>query len=479
MEPIKFTLPSEISLWPVVQRGLEAIFQVTNFPEKEGSDLLQALQELFSNAVHHAYRGEPGQIEIAVEPFDNAIVIHVHDWGEPFNEGLLRHPNSRGFARILKLVDEFKYFNLGLDGKKFTIAKYTPIQLRLREDVPFYSDIGEDRQDRVDGELTVRLFRPGDEVWIPKLLYRNYGYTYFKDTFYYPQKILELERNGRVISVVAQRGREIVGHFAMVRLPQSNIAEIGIAVVDPQHKGKGIMKQMFHLLLFQARKLGLKALFGEAITFHPYSQRANARFGFFTSALMLGDLHQMIQLKDHKYPMTQKRGAVALEYKILRPSLKSIAIPERYRFWIERTYAVGLLPYKERPSTTPRVSKIATKFDPTFNIAMITIDDVGPDFPRRLQRAMEELIAKHPDMIYADVNLELVSDMEFAIETLHQFDFFYSGIAFLRRFDWDYLRLQFEVSEQIEEQRICCYSHLCKALHHFILEDKLLVHKKA
>ncbi|MRJ02789.1 MAG: GNAT family N-acetyltransferase [Epsilonproteobacteria bacterium] len=489
MNRVEFLLPSRREFWPVAQKGLEALYQLLNFPEKEGRELSEAVEELFVNAVVHGYRDEVGEVKIEVEIFDNAIAVGVEDRGEPFDERLFRavpldpEKRGKGFNRIYNLVDNFNYANLGLQGKRFTVVKYAPFRLRLQEEVPFYSDIGEDREEvdrrELAEKLVVRPFKPGDEVWIPKLIYRNYGYTYFKDTFYYPQKIRELEERGEILSIVAEIEGKIVGHFAMVRLPRSNIAEIGVAVVDPQFKGLGIMKRMFHLLIKEAKGLELSAIFGEAVTFHPYSQRANARFGLYTTALMLGDLHQMVQLKDHPYPFREKRGAVAVEYKILRPFVKRIAIPERYRRWVERSYNLLGVRYRERRKRAEGSTKISHELNRTFNIATLVIDGAGEDFERHLKREFDSLVAKHPDMIYADINLEMVEDIDRVVEILRSFDFFYCGIAFLRRFEWDYLKMQFELSENIEEQDIRCYTDLCRELHRFILEDKASLHKEA
>ena len=478
MNKIKLTLPSEIEFWRLVEALLERLYELVNFPKKEGEELKEAVKELFFNACIHAYKDEKGEVEIEVELLDNGIIVNVKDKGEPMDERVLKDMKTEGFKKINSLVDSFKYFNLGLEGKKFSVAKYVPIELKLKEDISFYSDIGEDFDDiakeHLKERLVVREFREGDEVWIPKLIYRNYGYTYFKDLFYYPDKILKKEKSGQILSIVAEIDGKIVGHFAMVKVPKSNIAEIGIAVVDPAFKGMGIMKKMFALLIKKAKELGLSAIFGEAITFHPYSQRANARFGFCTTALMLGDIHQMVQLKDHKYPFRHKRGAVALEYKILKPFFKKIAIPKRYEKIIKETYNICHMHYEQKPSSGFGKDKIHFETNKTFNIAYIFVEDVSRDFEREFKKVFEKVISTHPDMIYADINLEDISNIDHAVEVLRNFGFFYSGMAFLRRFDKDYLRLQFEVSENIEEENIVCYSDFCKKLHRFILKDKEL-----
>ncbi len=476
------TLPNDMAFWKPLKSFYNALCDTISFPSKERTELLEALFELFENAVIHAYGKEEGEIWIDFEIFHNGVKIDVRDKGMPIDPRIIKvvpidcKNKNRGLNRIYTLVDSFKYFNLGLQGKQFSIVKFTPVSLRLKESQGFYSDIGDDfdqnAKEILRDRLLVRPFRAGDEVWIPRLIYKNYGYTYFKDLFYYPEKILQKEQTGEILSIVAEVDEQIVGHFALVKLQKSNIAEIGIAVVDPAFKGMGIMKEMFKLLIQKAKELGLDALFGEAITFHPYSQRANARFGFKTTALLLGDIHQMVRLKDHKYPFRQKRGAVALEYKLLKPFTKKIALPKRYAPIIQKTYNLLELPFTPLTIKNNAASSIQLEHNPLFAITTLVIDGYRKDFEQVLKQRFEEAIAKHPDMIYADINLEKVASIDTVVELLREYGFFYAGVIFLRRKSCDYLRLQFEASENIEEQHIVCYSDFCKELHQFILEDK-------
>ena len=481
-------LPNDIAFWNPLEAFYEKLCDEISFPLHERKLLKDALYELFENAAVHAYKDEDGIVEIEFEIFDNGIKIDVRDQGEPIDPTLIKavpidlKEKNKGLNRVYKLVDSFKYFNLGLKGKKFSIIKFTPITLRLQETRGFYSDIGDDfdisAKEMLRDRLTVRTFREGDEVWIPKLIYKNYGYTYFKDIFYYPEKILQKEKEGKILSIIAQVDNKIVGHFALVRLQDANIAEIGIAVVDPAFKGMGIMKEMFTLLLQKAKEIGLDAVFGEAITFHPYSQRANARFGFVTTALLLGDIHQMVRLKGHKYPFRQKRGAVALEYKLLKDFQKTLAIPSQYRQMIQDTYKLLNIPYNEREAQGFGKTNISLEHNALFAITTLVIDGIGQDFEKILKIRFEQAIAKHPDMIYADINLETIHSTEEVVQSLREFGFFYAGVVPLRRRGYDYFRMQFEASENIEEENIVCYSDFCKTLHSFILKDKEEVYKQ-
>ena len=484
---ITISVPSDLLYWPMIEAFYEKLVEEINFGKKETKDLKNAFYELFENSVVHAYKEEEGYITIDFIIFHNALQIDVHDKGMPIDPNIIKavpidlKKRNKGLNRVYQLVDEFAFHNLGLDGKKFTIIKYTPYTLQLHHAQGFYSDILDDFTEELkkslSQKLVVRTFKEGDEVWIPKLIYKNYGYTYFKDIFYFPDKILQKEKSGDVLSIVAEVDKQIVGHFALVRLPRSNIAEIGIAVVDPAFKGMGIMKKMFELLLLKAKELRLDALFGEAITFHPYSQRANARYGFKTSALLLGEIHHMVRLKDHPYPFRDKRGAVVIEYKLFKKRPKKLFIPRFYEDIVQKTYNLFDLAFtREKPKPGEKTT-IELHYEKSFALGIVIVDEADGAFAANFKQIFEEALTKHPDMIYADINLEKVASIDNVIDVLHTFGFFYAGVLFLRKEGNDYLRMQFEASERIEEKRIVCYSDFCKELHRYILEDKKRVYK--
>jgi RimJ/RimL family protein N-acetyltransferase len=78
-----------------------------------------------------------------------------------------------------------------------------------------------------------------------------------------------------------------VGYFAVLRNDDSDIGEVGEAVVDVNHRRRGLMTRMLEGLIQRAEEEGLLGVYGEAVTAHEISQRANARFDFVSSALCL------------------------------------------------------------------------------------------------------------------------------------------------------------------------------------------------
>jgi N-acetylglutamate synthase-like GNAT family acetyltransferase len=311
--------------------------------------------------------------------------------------------------------------------------------------------------------MRVRSFQKGDEQFICELIYENYGDTYYKKLLYQPAKILELEQNGSLNSIVAEIDNKIVGHFALSPIPDSNLGEVGVAVVDQDYKGHGIMNSMFEYLLKKALQLGYKGVCAEAITFHTFSQKANLKYGFCESALLLGFIPDDIKLKNHNYDYNGKRGAVLVSFKLFQKEKRKITLAQRYKSLIALTYKKCDIPYEEvefKNDTT----KITYLIKEELQISEITIDEQNKEFQQSFHEIFQTLKSKNVAMIYADINLQNIENIDYVVEVLSNLNFTYSGIMYLYKHDKDYLRMQYKNSELIEEKNIILYSDFAQSL---------------
>ena len=327
--------------------------------------------------------------------------------------------------------------------------------------------------------ITIREFSEGDEEGVAYLIYKNYGHSYIKDLFYYPQKILE-SHGEKFYSVVAESEGRIVGHFAFILVPESTIAEIGIVVVDPLFKGKGIMNRMLELILKKAEDIGLDAVFGEAIMYHTFSQKSNLSHGFSESALMLGKTPVDITIESNELTKKYKRGAVLIGYYFFHKTPKSLYLPKVYRDQIEQTYLNAGVSFTKKKKKTHKVPEhifLTYQFDPPTNIATVRVDRYGKDFKHKFLLLVAQLRAKHCDMIYVDISLEKIPQINKVIKIMNKRGFFYSGVMFLYHEKEDYLRLQLKHSDRVGSKNYICYSDFCKKLAEFITKDEKRIKK--
>ncbi len=465
---VSIQIPSDITYYPIVQN---ALFELTKSFAKEDIEKLDfSLKELIHNSIEHAYRNREGMIDIDFYLFLHGISIDVTDRGIPMSYDFLNKEEHKGFQKIHKLMDKFTYKNLGTKGKKFTIFKYSSSSIL---DIPNKST--HNKKDTVQSEqLVVRAFSAGDENGISRLIYENYGLSYVKDMFYYPSKILEYHGK-KFYSIVVDNGHEIVGHFAFVLAEDSNIAEIGIAVVSPAYQGRGLMNKMFDKLLTKAQNIKLDALYGEAIMFHTYSQKSNLKHHFYETALEIGKLVNTVKLKGNELANMEKRGSVLIGYKLLKQIKKSLFIPTIYRDKVVEIYKnCADIEYKiSHKDIEVAYSNIHYIFEPHHNIAVIIIDSYNrDDFYYTFHSQLDKLRAKHCDMIYADINMEKISKIDEVVDILNHALFFFSGVTFLKYKEQDYIQLQYKHSEDIGKKNLVCYSDFCKSLLKYILDDE-------
>jgi len=482
-ESIVLTIPGNIKCMKMIKDVILDTCETLPLTQNDTQALLESVEELIHNAVTHAYKGEHGYIEMALHPFKTGLRIDIHDWGIPMSHKKhtsvpLEKDTSSGFNRIYDLVDTFEYYNLGKEGKKFVIIKYAshPWLKQTYLSIQNALDFEKEKKEVVDSNapITIREFKEGDEEGVAYLIYKNYGHSYIKDLFYYPQKILEFHGK-KFYSVIAESNGRIVGHFAFVLVPESTIAEIGIVVVDPLFKGRGIMNRMIELILKKAEDVGLDAVYGEAIMYHTFSQKSNLSHGFSESALMLGKTPVDITIESNELTKKYKRGAVLVGYRFFHKIPKSLYLPKVYRDQIGKTYLNAGVSFTKKKKKKYKVSEhifLTYQFDPPTNIATIRVDRYGKDFKHKLFLLVSQLRAKHCDMIYADISLENIPQINKVVKIMNKRGFFYSGVMFLCHEGEDYLRLQLKHSDRVGSKNYVCYSNFCKELSEFVTEDE-------
>ena len=436
------------------------------------SPIKEALKILLDNVIEHAYE-RPFEIDIHVSFYIQSceLRIDVEDRGLPFDftpylsQGLdQKYKSKTGLFRIYELVDTFEYKNLHKDGKRLSISQNFNLCYDLKDDT--VTQEIHNKEDVLQG-LKIRSFRKGDGDGIAKLIYRNYNFSYYKDTFYIPHKVREANESKAVTSIVAYYKNELIGHFALIKSKYSNIAEIGVATVDPRFKQMGIMNLMFDELILTAKKEGLSAIYGEALTMHPFSQKANLRHNMTETAISLGMVPSSMEIEE-SIKTAQKSGAM-IAYLLFEPKERELYLPSRYKDEILKIYKRANLHIKPSPHHPQKRKVLASRTNPMLNSGTIVIENVFDK--HEFMNEFEQLRHHQVDMIFADINLQNIKQIDGIINILNSFSFFYSGVLFEYYHNEDYLRLQYINSLGIDIEGIICYSDDANKMMEFIRKD--------
>lgn len=447
------------------------LFQTNLDPIKE------ALNILLDNVIEHAFE-RPYEIDLSVHFHIQSceLRIDVIDAGLPFDftpylsiDLDQKYQYQTGLYRIYQLVDKFEYRHLGEKGKCLSLIQDLNLCYDLKDDT--VSTLEYDKTD-VLNKLEVRTFRIGDGDGIAKLIYRNYNFTYYKSTFYIPHKVREANQNKEVTSIVAYYHNELIGHFALIRSKHSNIAEIGVATVDPQFKRMGIMNLMFDELILTAKKEGFKAIYGEALTMHPFSQKANLRHGMIESAICLGLVPQTMAIEE-SIKSAQRSGAM-IAYLLFDPKERALNLPYFYKEGLLQVYQRAKLKVSKGNKSRPQRKALDMRTNPMLNSGILVIEDIFD--AQGFKKKFESLRHQKLDMIFADVNLHHIQEIDQVISALNSLSFFYSGLLFEYYYNEDYLRLQYINSIDVDMDNIVCYSDDANKMMDFIREDYERVH---
>ncbi len=237
----------------------------------------------------------------------------------------------------------------------------------------------------------------------------------------------------------------------------------------------GIFSAMVVPALDEARELGLDAVYGQAVTVHPYSQKAAFSHGYRDTGVAVGRARASIRLEGNKLMRTGKRHAIVLHYLVFDPRGRAVFLPTVYRDEVVRAYENVGIPVEWKPEDAAGRQGPSAELNASLNIGTIAIgrwadgDDLG------LSRAFHYLLAKHCDMIYAEIDLQTVANVDAVVDRLNREGFFYSGLVLYGRDGHDQLRLQYENTLDVDEEEIICYSDFAQELRRFILEDKARV----
>ena len=445
----------------------------TLLPLSRPDELSEAFTHLLENIVEHAFeKVENMDVTVRFTITPRQLQIDVEDSGLPFDftpfmSEAVDHStqHEKGFFRIYDLVDRFWFTMLENRGKRFSVVQsftrnYDIHAGELSKTMP-------DKQTILE-RLEVRRFKEEDAEGIARLIYKNYHYTYYKSQFYDAVKIRYLNQVQEVVSIVAVYGVRVVGHFALVISKHSEIAEIAIAAVDPEFKKMGIMNRMFDAVIRTARSLHLSAVYGEAIMLHPYSQKANLSHGMCETAIVLGEVPSMIEI-EHKLKTSLRSGAM-LSFLVFDTHIRYLSLPSRYTAQIEKVYACAKIQKSKSKPANPGRQPLTYHLNTLINVGYLMIEGL-PDSDT-LDELIDLMHTDHCDMVYADINLHHIDEIDEVIAMLNRRRFFYSGVLLSFYHNEDYLRLQRKSSRFVDEEQLVCYSKNAKMLLEYIQKDE-------
>ena len=292
------------------------------------------------HAIEHAYPpGESGSIELTVREEGGKLEFIVRDHGLPEDVAALErrlHDATIPAADKLVLhwpgaevVDELHWLGYGRDGKAIQLVKWLHDEhITDKADAAALTPFTADVPLAPPQEYTIRRMRPDEAVQVSQLMYRAYGNTYFNEDMYYPDRVAAHNAANSVLSFVAVGAAgQLAGHYALERGEPGPVAEGGQAVVDPAHRGRGLLDRMKDAALAEARRRQLVGVFADAVTVHTMTQQSDLKHGAHLTCADLAILPRDEDFKSISSEQPQRLSCTLFFQWLTEPQFRTIYAP--------------------------------------------------------------------------------------------------------------------------------------------------------
>jgi len=454
----RLTIPSNPLYAGAAARYAVEVARLIGFDDRVQEQIFHGLQAALSALMRYSFEPqERASLDVACERIPAGLKIAIRDKGLPIGGAGPLAAESAANNVVLSLrdcFDEIVFNNLGQEGKEVVLVKHlgdgslAEYEAACRYESPQASETQPFPQ--AEPRCTVRPMQPADALEISKTVYRAYGYSYSHDYIYYPEKIIALNASGEVHSALAvTEQNEVVGHCALsLWRDNPRIAELGQGVVVPGYRSHGCFDRLTEYLIGAARARGLKGVFSEAVTVHPFSQKSALQHGLRDCALFLCLLSPSVNFKALAIAPAA-RGSMLVQFQYLDvPPARAIYAPPRHAEMLRAIYA------NLDPSAVPRIAALpgetAGEGEPAYTVnlirslsfARIRIDRYGPDIVDDIRIKLGELCLQRWDVIHLALNLSDPLTPRFC-SRFEELGFFFAGILPLGLSSGDALILQY------------------------------------
>jgi len=478
------TIPCRLDYLAPLAAFVQELAGQMGFDEKELSHIRLGVEEAVTNVIEHGLELNPHEsFTLALEAAASALTIRIREKGLPFDPARVpRYSPERagednsglGTFLMRAAMDSVEYHNLGREGKETVLVKHLgnrridrmiePDKLAPRQDTP--------RLAAIPG-FTVRRARPEEAIEIARCAYRAYGYTY-ADYIYFPDKIVEYNAAGEMVSMVAVTDDGVLmGHTALkLTDPQAKTAELGVAFVAPEYRGRGLLRRMTDLLIEHAASSGLDGIFAHAVTSHAASQTVICKAGFVDCGLVLGMLSDERTFKAICAAPNQ-RESLAVSYLPLRRRAVTIHPPARHLDVVKKLYERLAIPVELTQTVAAEdaapVQRELVKAAKNLggNSAEIRVSSCDEEALTMTRGHWKRYCQERTDAVFLYVNLEDPRCPEFAARC-EELGFYFGGVQPGAANGRDALILQYLNNVKIDYDCLKLYSAEAQELARYI-----------
>ncbi|MEW6532583.1 MAG: GNAT family N-acetyltransferase [Thermodesulfobacteriota bacterium] len=486
------TIPNDSTYARIAAHYVRQVAQKLGFSSEEQEAVGLGVEEAIAAIIDHSFEpNEKATLDVLCERIPDGLQVTIRDRGMPVAPEDLSEELTEGRPSVARAEsghvlhptqywDQVSFNNLGPQGKETILIK----RLAGKSITDYYEacDLGPYAPAEVKPEgpaeksaCEVRAMLPSEALEVAKVVYKTYGYTYGYQDVYYPDRLAELNKSGKIVSAVALGDdEEIVGHCALIFWHEgSRIAELGQGVVRPGYRHHGCFLHLTEYLIELARNRGLTGVYGQAVTNHTFSQRTGHKLGLRDCALIIGFVPTTVTFKGFSEQLSQRMSLLTHFLYLVKPERLIAYAPIHHEEMIEKLYDnLGVSVDVETPSirglkTLPARALMNIIVINHLNFAYMEVERYGQDLVSQLRSTVKQLVRDNIEVMSLHLNL---SDPHTAslVHDLEEEGFFFAGILPGAFKNGDALILQYLANVEIDYDRIELDSDIAKELRDYI-----------
>jgi serine/threonine-protein kinase RsbW len=427
-------LPNDASLIPALLRYAQQIVESNGFSVQASQRIQLALEEACSDVIQTSFGpDDEGEFDVSFLLRRDGIEIHIHDMGLPVDPNMnpVYDPKKEsldglGAFLISHMVDSYQFNNLGKLGKETVLIKYFDTQ-NVGEDAP--EPKGQEaaplpkKDEVIQVNFNLRRMKDEEALDVCRCIYDCYGYSYANENVYYPERMIAMNEEGKLLSVVAVTDDgEVGGHFAIINydhLPP----EAGIAVTKKKFRGQGFARQLGEKLSEAAAESGVRGLQVKEVTAHPYTQKFCAKLGYSDCGILLAHSPKTLSFKGIADKLKQRNSDILGFKYLIEPDPISIYVPQRHDAMVCKLFEnIGVKTICLDLPVAPKAAYEQTVMNVTVHsaraLAEIAVIECGPDALPILRKELRKLFMDEIQVIEFYLSLDdpaavaLVPDLE-------------------------------------------------------------------
>ncbi len=358
--------------------------------------------EILKRRIDNAYPNGDGLLFVDLFIDGSCFELSIRDKGVPawvdfsYDKTSVTESDDdfRNFV-LDRYVDSVGVETLGRDGQRLYIRQSILNPLHFEAPAP-YEPI-----EVLDTNLSVRAVETEqDALEAIRCIYSEYGYSYAYERMYYVDSLLQMIRDGELMSFLAVNEHgQTAGHFALTFSPLfPAMPEMSTVVTRREFRGMGLFGKFMEHGLAVAREKGFRAVMGQPVAFHPISQKAFLRAGFTATSLLLSYLAADTQ---SEYNKDAQRLDLCVSVKVIDPDAHStIYPPQELVPFITKLYDRLGVSYQLGASAPAEGQSLLTMQDNTIlHMKRLVVKEAGEDLERLLSDAVTDAIRKKHEMI--------------------------------------------------------------------------------